>query len=140
MKPVAIPTVVGLLTLALGCVGLFDPLMVLGFVGLDTASASHGAAVLGEVRAVYGGLFAVIGIYTLLAALSPGSHGPRLLFISFMWLGLCGGRLFGIWIDGYPGVKGLVSAGFEFAMGVGLLIASRAEPLSGSATQTQKAA
>jgi Domain of unknown function (DUF4345) len=140
MKPVAIPTAVGLLTLALGCVGLFDPLMVMGFVGLDTASASYGAAVLSEVRAVYGGLFAVIGIYTLLAALSPGNHRPMLLFISFMWLGLCGGRLFGIWIEGYPGVKGLVSAGFEFAMGVGLLISSRAEPLSGSATQTQKAA
>ena len=140
MKPLAITTAVGLLTLALGCVGLFDPLMVMGFVGLDTTSASYGAAALSEVRAVYGGLFAVIGIYTLLAAPSPGSHRPTLLFISFMWLGLCGGRLLGIWIDGYPGVKGLVSAGLEFGMGVGLLIASRAEPLSGSATQTQKAA
>jgi hypothetical protein len=140
MKPVAITTAVGLLTLALGCAGLFDPRTVMGFVGFDTASASYGAAVLSEVRAVYGGLFAVIGIYTLLAAPSPGNHRPTLLFISLMWLGLCGGRLLGIWIDGYPGAKGVVSAGLELAMGVGLLIASRAAPLSRSATQTQRAA
>ena len=128
MKPVAITTAVGLLTLALGCAGLFDPRTVMGFVGFDTASASYDAAVLSEVRAVYGGLFAVIGIYTLLAAPSPGNHRPTLLFISLMWL------------DGYPGAKGVVSAGLELAMGVGLLIASRAAPLSRSATQTQKAA
>jgi hypothetical protein len=140
MKPVVITATVGLLTVALGCVGLFDPLLVMGFVGFDTASASYSANVLSEVRAVYGGLFAVIGAYTLLAAPSPGSHRARLVFIGLVWLGIFGGRTFGMWMDGYPGVKGSVSAVLELLMGIGLLISSRAEVSSSDAAQPQEGA
>jgi len=127
MKPVVITTTVGLLTLALGCVGLFDPLLIMGFVGFDTASASYSAAALSEVRALYGGLFVVLGAYTLLAAANPGNHRARLVLIGLLWLGILGGRIFGMWMDGFPGVKGSASAAVELLMGIGLLLTSRSE-------------
>lgn len=140
MKPMAITTTVGLLTLGLGCVGLFDPRMVVGFVGFDMASASHVPAALSEVRAVYGGLFTVIGAFTLLAAHSPASHRTQILFIGLLWLGLCGGRLLGVWIDGSPGLKGWLCAAFELAMGLALLITLWAEPLSSAGAETERTA
>jgi hypothetical protein len=140
MSPVVITTILGLLTLAFGCIGLVDPRMVMGFVGFDASSPSYSAAVLSEVRAVYGGLFAVLGVYTLLAAANPANHRARLFLIGLMWLGICGGRLLGISIDGSPGLKGWASAALEFVIGIGLLVASRARPPLPEAYEPREAA
>jgi hypothetical protein len=136
MNPVVITASLGLLTVALGCVGLLDPPLVMGVIGIDAASASARAAVLSEVRAVYGGIFIVMGLFTLLAAFNPAHHRARLTFIALLWLGLLGGRLFGMSIDGFPGFKGWIRGGAELAMGVALLLASRARSNATAAGET----
>jgi hypothetical protein len=92
---------------------------VLGFAIDPTASAN---LVLGEVRATYGGVFTVMGIYTVLAAMDPATNRSRILMIGLLWIGACLGRLYGVVMDGSPGWWGWVSAAFEAVMG-GLLVA-----------------
>jgi hypothetical protein len=85
-------------------------------------------AVVNEVRATYGGLFVVIGVYTLLAALDPVAHRAQLLFIGLMWLGMCAGRLLGVSIKGDPGLAGWAAAVFEVLMGGVLVAAAMIKP------------
>src|SRR5438105_2043188 len=88
--------IVGLIILALGFAGLLYPDRVMGVLGFSILNTSHAAAALGEIRATYGGIFVVMGAYTLLAALDPAANGGRLLFIGAMWLGAGAGRLVGV--------------------------------------------
>jgi hypothetical protein len=60
-------------------VGLLDPALILGVTGLSIADPSAPAYQLGEIRAVYGGLFAVVGIFTLLSAIDPVASRSRLV-------------------------------------------------------------
>ena len=53
------------------------------------------AFVRGEVRAAYGGIFTVMGIYTVLAAMDPATNRGRILFIGLLWIGACLGRAWG---------------------------------------------
>jgi hypothetical protein len=137
---------VGLASLALGLAALAYPGRAMGLLGYAWLDASNSAAVLGEVRATYGGIFIVLGAYTLASAAAPWNHRSRLLLLSLVWLGAFAARLFGVWIDGNPGIFGWASAVFEAAMGGTLLFASQASapPVSAPAplpaqTQTQTA-
>ena len=63
-----------------------------------------------------------MGVYTLLAATDPALHRARLLFVGLLWLGACAGRLFGVYVDGNPGLPGWGAVVFELAVG-GALVA-----------------
>jgi hypothetical protein len=116
--------VVGLITVALGVAGLLYPGRVMGLLGFTIVNPSQAAAALGEVRAIYGGLFVVMGVYTLLAALDPVANRARLLFIGLLWLGAGAGRLIGVSLDGNPGLPGWVAFVFEAAVGGALVAAA----------------
>ena len=122
MNPRIWTIVAGLIIFTLGVLGLVYPERVLGLLGLAYASPSHMAAALGEIRATYGGIFIVMGVYTLLAATDPALHRARLLFVGLLWLGACAGRLFGVYVDGNPGLPGWGAVVFELAVG-GALVA-----------------
>ncbi|HVM95026.1 MAG TPA: DUF4345 domain-containing protein [Candidatus Acidoferrales bacterium] len=124
MNSRVLTAVVGIVTLGLGIAALLYPDWVMGLLGFGTGKSASAAAVLGEVRATYGGVFIVIGIFTLLAVLDPSANRSRLTFIGCIWLGSCGGRLFGTSIDGTPGLFGWLSAAVEFLLGAMLLAAA----------------
>jgi hypothetical protein len=125
MSPRIITIVAGIVMIGLGLFALIYPERTLGMLGLAYANPSHMAAALGEVRATYGGLFAVMGCFTLFAALDPGAHRSRLLFVGLLWLGMCVGRLFGVYVDGNPGLPGWIAATFELAIGAALVAAAQ---------------
>ena len=77
---------------------------------------------------MYGGLFVVMGVYTLLAAVDPVANRARLLFIGLMWLGACFGRLVGVSINGDPGLRGWAAVVFEVLMGGALVAAAVIKP------------
>ena len=119
--------IAGIVFLALGIAGLTNPRWVMDFVGYSAATAT--VLVLGEVRGIYGGLFAVMGLYTLVAAANPAAHRGALLLIGLLWLGVCGGRLTGFYLDGDPGLPGWIAVGFESFFGLLLtMIALTAKP------------
>jgi hypothetical protein len=121
--------IVGIITVALGLLALAFPEFamkhLLGFAVDPSYSVN---AVHSEVRATYGGLFVVMGFFTLLAALDPVAHRARLLFIGFLWLGTGAGRLLGVWLDGNPGLPGWVAVAFEALMGGALVAAAVIKP------------
>jgi hypothetical protein len=122
MNPRITTIIVGLIIFALGICGLVYPERVLGLLGLAYANPSHMAAALGEIRATYGGIFVVMGISTLLTATEPAANSGRLLFVGLLWLGACAGRLFGVYVDGNPGLPGWGAVIFELVIG-GALVA-----------------
>jgi hypothetical protein len=134
VNPRTATLVVGALMSLLGLLALLAPefamARVLGFA-VDPAHAKN--TVLGEVRGVYGGLFLVAGAWLLWAATNPASHRSLILFVGTLWLGICGGRLFGVFVDGSPGLLGWVAAVFEFVAGSVLIAVSQlARPASES--------
>jgi hypothetical protein len=118
--------VVGLVILALGGAALLSPQRVMGFLGYAFASQASSAATLGEVRATYGGVFTVMGLLTVVAAINPTANCGRILFAGLLWLGACAGRVFGASVDGNPGLFGWLSAAFELAVGLALVVVSQA--------------
>jgi drug/metabolite transporter superfamily protein YnfA len=134
MNPRITTIIVGSIILILGLAGLVYPDRVMGLLGYSVLNTSHAAAVLGEVRATYGGLFVVMGVYTVWAAMDPSAHRARITFVGFMWLGAGAGRLVGASIDGNPGLPGWFTALFELIMGAALVAAAwMARPASSSA-------
>lgn len=124
MNPRVVAIVTGAVTTAFGLAGLLYPDRVMGVLGFAILNTANAAAVMGEVRATYGGLFVVLGVYTLLIALDPPAHRSRLMFIGLLWLGACAGRLLGVNINGNPGLPGWGAAAFELLMGGALVGAS----------------
>jgi len=124
MNPRITAIVTGLIILALGLAGLFYPGRVMGVLGFAVVNMTQAPAVLGEVRATYGGLFVVMGVFTLLAAMDPAAHRSRLLFVGLLWLGACAGRLLGVSTDGSPGVPGWLAVAFELVVGGALVAAA----------------
>jgi drug/metabolite transporter superfamily protein YnfA len=125
VNPRVAAALAGVVTLALGTAALVYPERVMGLLGFSVQNASHAAATLGEVRATYGGIFVVLGIYTLLASANPSLHRGRLVFLGLLWLGALAGRLFGVSVDGNPGLPGWLSAAFELVVGGTLLLAAQ---------------
>lgn len=120
-----ISLVAGTVITLMGLAGLFYPRAVMDMLGLAVPTAAPSAFVVGEVRATYGGLFTVMGASVLLAAMNPLAHRGRLLAIALLWLGVCGGRLLGVVVDGNPGIFGWLAVLFEAAMGSALLLAAQ---------------
>lgn len=124
MNPRIITLVIGIVSTIFGIGGLISPTFVMErVVGFAVDPAFSENFVRGEVRAVYGGMFTVLGVATLLAATDVYSQRARIRLIGFLWLGLCGGRLLGAVVEGSPGLLGWFSAAFELIVG-GLLVAS----------------
>jgi hypothetical protein len=141
MSARTITLVAGTVILLMGLAALFYPDRVMGLLGFMVLNASESASVLGEVRATYGGIFTVMGAAVLLAAANPAANRGRLVAIGLLWLGACGGRLFGVTVDGNPGVFGWLAVVFEAVMGTALLLAAQragspAEPLEPFAVPT----
>ena len=113
---------IGVLTVAFGVAGLIYPLHVMDWVGFSPLMTKPNAGTV-EARAVYGGLFLVLGVFTLWAATSPRRHRSELLLIACLWLGLFGGRMVGVSIDGSPGLLNTLGALFELVVGCLLLAA-----------------
>lgn len=124
MNPRIVTLVIGIVSTVFGIGGLISPTFVMErVVGFAVDPAFSENFVRGEVRAVYGGMFTVLGVATLLAAMDVYAHRARILLIGLLWLGLCGGRLISVVVDGSPGLFGWLSAAFELVVG-GLLVAS----------------
>jgi hypothetical protein len=126
MNPRIVTLVAGSLILGLGLLGLLYPERVMGILGFAVLTMDRAPGVLGEVRATFGGVFVVMGIFALLAAVDPHLHRTRLRFIGLMWLGACGGRLLGVFLDGGPGLFGWLFVAFEAAVGGALVVAAQA--------------
>ena len=123
MNPRVTTMLVGVVMLVLGLLALLYPRMVMDHVlGFGVSPAYSANFVYGELRATYGGLFIVMGIYVVLSAMDTAANRGRLLFVGMLWLGACAGRLFGAFVDGSPGIWGWLTAAFELAIG-GILVA-----------------
>ena len=123
MNPTMVVAVIGVLTVGMGLFGLASPDFVMHrVVGFAVDPAFSEFFVRGEARAVYGGLFTVIGLHTVWGALDLEAHRGSVVLIGTLWLGLCIGRLISIAIDGSPGALGWFSVAFEAVLG-GALIA-----------------
>lgn len=122
MNPSMVVAIIGVLTVVLGLGGLVSPEFVMhSVVGFAVDPAFSENFVRGEARAVYGGLFSVIGLHTLWGAMHLQAHRQRVLLVGSLWLGLGIGRLIGIAVDGGPGALGWFSVAFEAAIGGTLL-------------------
>jgi hypothetical protein len=120
-----IVAVVGVVTLLLGVAGLLRPEWVMNFVGYAVASDAPATLVRGEIRAVYGGLMIAAGVLTLLAAPAPRVNQGKLVLLGLLWVGTGCGRLFGVFVDGNPGVIGWLAVVLELGGGAALLYASQ---------------
>ena len=123
MNPRPTTIIVGVVILVLGVLGLAYPDRVMAFLGFMIVQPSQAAVALGEIRATYGGLFTVMGAFTIFAGMRPHAHRSTILFVGLLWLGICAGRLIGAYVDGGPGVPGWLFAAFELIVG-GVLIAA----------------
>jgi hypothetical protein len=112
---------IGVITLALGLYGLVSPASVLDFVGFAPQNPTQPALAHGEARAVYGGLFTVLGAFTLWGAIDPPGKRAALLMAGLLWLGLFAGRMLGMSIDGNPGAMGWLGLVWELAFGTALV-------------------
>jgi hypothetical protein len=112
---------VGASMLGMALLGLTDPSFYLGFIGYSIADPAGTAFAMSEIRAIYGGLFAIIGAFTLLSAIDPLAHRSRLAVLAWCWLGIGGGRLLGVMLDGSPGPRGFGLLALELIAGALLL-------------------
>lgn len=122
MNARVVTAIIGVLTVLLGFYGLAYPDRVLDWVGLELLNTNPQAGRV-EARAMYGGLFTALGLYTLWVSVSPRSHRGELLLIALLWLGLFAGRMLGVSIDGSPGLLNTLAAIFELIV-AGLLLAA----------------
>jgi drug/metabolite transporter superfamily protein YnfA len=133
MNPRVTVGTVGAITLLLGLGGLLQPQSVMNLIGYAVAPTTSETFVRGEVRALYGGLMVVAGVFTLLSVADPRANQGRLLMLGLLWLGACGGRVFGIFVDGNPGLFGWLSVVVELVLGGALVISSQSgEPAAAS--------
>jgi uncharacterized protein DUF4345 len=120
--------IVGVLTVGLGLYGLLSPDGVLRMVGFAPLVPTEPARALGEARAVYGGLFTVLGAFTLWGAVDPGAKRTVLLMAGLLWLGLFAGRALGASLDGSPGVMGWIALVVEGTVGAVVLWSALSAP------------
>lgn len=136
MSPRLVAGALGAITLLMGLYGLASPAGVLDFVGFSPALPTEPALAFGEARAVYGGLFSVLGAFTLWGAIDPPGKRSALLMAGLLWLGLCAGRVLGVSIDGNPGIMGWVAVVWEGAFGAALLWSALAKlPIANAQVQ-----
>jgi Domain of unknown function (DUF4345) len=77
-------------TTLLGVLGLLHPTRAAAFVGISPIGLNGRS----EVRATYGGLFAALGVYCMVA------QAEMVFFVAGVaWLGASAGRIFSVLID-----------------------------------------
>jgi hypothetical protein len=140
MNPRVVAGVLGAITLVMGLGGLASPERTLAFVGFAPLVPTEPALAYGEARAAYGGLFAVLGAFTLWGAIDPPGKRSSLLMAGCLWLGLCLGRSIGISIDGNPGLWGWIAVVCEGAFGTALVWSALARLPHAAAVETPSAA
>lgn len=129
MNPAVVTGAIGAMTFLMGIAALAMPELVMARVlGFAVDPSFSENFVRGEVRAAYGGVFTVIGLFTLLSARSPSLHRGRVLMLACFWFGLGGGRLLSAVVDGSPGGFGWFAMAFELLIGSALLYSSLATP------------
>ena len=121
MNPRITAGVLGAITLLMGLVALFTPDRTMAFVGFAPSTEANRLLAYGETRAVYGGLFTVLGAFTMWGAIDPAGKRAALLMAGLLWLGLCIGRLIGVSIDGNPGLFGWIAVLWEGSFGSALV-------------------
>jgi len=126
MNSRAIVAIVGAATVLLGLGGLLYPESVMRLAGFWYQNPPNLPGTRGEVRAVYGGMMVVAGVFTLLAMANPRAYAGRLVLLGLLWVGAGAGRLFGVLVDGNPGVLGWIYVVVELGGGSALLYASQA--------------
>jgi hypothetical protein len=126
MNSRAIVAIVGAVTVLLGLGGLLYPESVMSLAGFWYQNPPNVPATRGEVRAVYGGMLIVVGAFTLLAVANPRAHAGKLVLLGLLWAGAGAGRLFGVLVDGNPGLLGWFFVVVELGGGSALLYASQA--------------
>ena len=132
MNARTLAAVLGAITLIMGLGGLISPERTLAFVGLAPLTPSQPALAMGEARAVYGGLFAMLGAFTLWGAIDASGRRPLLLMAGCLWLGLAAGRSLGMSIDGNPGLFGWIAVLWEAGFGGALVWAALASTVTGT--------
>lgn len=108
------------LTLALGLLGLLNPLLTVRLLGLEVV-APRG---LSEVRATYGALFVVLGGLMMWAVPTRPRNAPLLRFAGVVWLAVALGRFLSIVIDGAITAPNLGLMLFELGVGAAALVGS----------------
>lgn len=101
-----------LATLALGLLGLLLPGKAAQLVSISPV----GRTGISEIRATYGGLFAMLAAVVLVAQ-------DRAMFgmVGAAWAGAAAGRLFSLWRDANRERKNLYGFALELVIGVSLL-------------------
>jgi hypothetical protein len=128
MNSRAVAGTLGAITVIMGVAGLASPERVMAFVEFAPLTPTQPVGALCEARAVYGGLFTVLGAFTLWGAIDPPANRATLLMAGLLWLGLCAGRSLGIAIDGSPGLMGWVGVVWEAVFGTLLVWSATARP------------
>ena len=126
MSPRVVAGVLGAITAVMGVAGLFSPERTMAFVGFAPLVPTEPAAAYAEVTAVYGGLFTVLGAFTLWGAIDPAGKRAALLLAGLLWLGLLGGRCLSISVYGAGGLWTWIAVAWEAAFGMGLVWAALA--------------
>jgi hypothetical protein len=114
---------IGVVTIAFGIAGLVWPQQIMNVAQLAPLVPTQPIGALGEIRAVYGGMVIGVGLSTLWAALDPVARRPSLVLLGVLWLCVFAGRMWGVVVDGNPGVIGWVNGMLELVGGV-LLVAA----------------
>lgn len=110
------------ITLLIGLVAMLFPAIV-GDMFLEVNNPSN--RVMGEIAAVMGGTFAVIGALALYGSIMAGPAG--ILWVrtcGLVWLGLALGRLVAVFTAGPPDWLGWIYLVLEAGVGLAILLAS----------------
>jgi hypothetical protein len=105
-----------LMTVGMGCLGLFAPRAASRVTGLTATNKTAFA----EFRATFGGMFVVLGMIPLLSG-EPFAY----LMAGMVWLGAALGRVVSLLLDqGYTESKNIFGVFFEASFGVLMLFGS----------------
>ena len=116
-----------LVWLPYGLYCLFRPEALAGAAGV----AFHSATGTTELRAMYGGLEAALGVLAGLALLRPSLVRPALVAIAFLTAGLATGRLIGVALDGNLSSYTATALAFELSSAlIALALLRRHSPLA----------
>ena len=119
-----------ILWLPYGIFCFFQPGALVEIAGVSAVSTTANV----ELRAMYGGLQAAIGIFAALAVFQEGLQRPALLTLAFLCAGLGSARLLGAVLEGELSTYNAAGLGFEFVTAtVAIWLARRHAPLTAGA-------
>ncbi len=98
--PTVVLAIAGLLFAAIGTAHLFDPAGTIAPTGIRLSAIAS----FNEIRANYGGMHLVLGLYFLAGAISAALRPQALLLLALFCIGLVLGRSVSLVLDGSPGM------------------------------------